>query len=624
VPLPSLSLARLLTRSTLSAAVHAGLAAALIASVTTAPFVLAAAPGPAEEHAYVVKITNQGDFAVSDATILDVVDTALQRWVVESEHVISSFTRVGGLHELATDSDCSDEYVLWDEAQEKLFPDVDFGGESGNHLIVIGPAACPSGHGTVGDDLHSGGLVTVRFNPDSSPQTLLHELGHNFGLEHAHALKCNPGCADVAYGNDYSFMGYTTPHDPAYVPSALDSYQRQRFGIDEKCEIRQARLDDGQVAGRATYVLAPRGTDDGARGVHVVDPRTGTQYYLDFRNGAGRDSAAYYVGSSSYREGVTVEKVTTDNDGDEVSQLQSTPDDRYGVVYAEVEGDTFQAGGVSVKVDRLGTPEDAQATATVTVTLSTAAGAAAAPGPLVDGCENEAVQPPESNPPTSPGVVAPSASPTPGTTPSPTPTPSTTPTPSASPTPTPSAGLPTIALPTLPTKLPTTLPTNLPTLLPTSLPTIVPTGLPTNLTSVVPTVVPTVLPVVVPSVQPTQQPTDLPPVTPTSNATPSTPSAPSVAPSAPASLGPAPSAGASTPATTAPPAPPTADDAPDATPDDTSDYVPRSPHHGLLPSTGSPRLLLAEIAAAAFALAFGLVLVLAARRPRARPAGRVR
>ena len=62
---------------------------------------------------------------------------------------------------------------------------------------------------------------------------LLHELGHNLGLRHAHALACDPDCADVTYGDKYSFMGYTTPHDPPFVPGSLDSYQRQKLGVDE-------------------------------------------------------------------------------------------------------------------------------------------------------------------------------------------------------------------------------------------------------------------------------------------------------------------------------------------------------------------------------------------------------
>ncbi|MFL6173488.1 MAG: M12 family metallo-peptidase [Marmoricola sp.] len=504
---------RLVRRLALSALCAAVLAGTFAAAAAAAPVVLAAAPDPAAQHAYVVEVTNKGDLADPDATVLSVVDTALQRWVVESDHVISSFTRVGGLHPLETATDCTDLGALWDEAKQ-LFPGVDFAGASGNHLIVIGPATCPSGRGTVGNGLHSGGLLTVRYNPDSSLHTLLHELGHNFGLEHDHALACNPGCADVTYGNEYSFMGYTTPHHPAYVPGALDSYQRQLLGIDEHCEIRQAELTNGQVAGRATYVLAPRGTDDGARGVRVVDPQTGSVYYLDFRNGAGRDADAFYVGSDSFREGVTIEKVTTDSAGDAVTQLQSTPDDHYGAVYSTVAGGTFQTGGISVHVDQLGTPDDAGATATVTVTLTTAPGLDAAAQPLTDGCESVAV----------------------------------TPSPSAS------ASLPPVEI--TPTELPTTLPTDVPTDVPTVMPTVAPTVAPTT-----PTGVPTSLPTTPPKHDP---------------------------------------------------------------PGDTSNHPPTPPQHELLPGTGSPRELLAEIAAAAFALAFGGVLVLAARRPRARPAGRVR
>lgn len=605
-----------LTRATLALALLAGTVAAVLASAAAAPLVLVAAPASSEHRAYLVKITGKGDYADDDATMLAVVDTALQRWVVESEHAISDFTRVGGFVDLATETDCQDPGELWDEAAA-LYPQVDFSGDSANHLIVLGPAACTKGHGTVGSGLASGGLVTVRYNPDSSPQTLLHELGHNLGLHHAHALRCEPDCADVEYGNDYSFMGYTTAHDPAYVPSSLDSFQRQQLGVDEHCEIRDARLPDGVPAGQARYVLAPRGTDEGPRGVQITDPRTGSVSYLDFRNGAGRDAGAYYVGSTKYREGVTVEKTMTDADGDRVTQLQGFPPTAAsGPVYSLRAGQAWTDGGVRVTVDRLGPPNDATATATVTVTLTGADAVGAAPAPLVDGCESEAPEPGASAVPTLP-TSPPStvATPTPSTAPSTAP--------SAAPSAAPPVEPPVAPTPTTaPLAPPTTLPSGLPTQLLTVLPTVLPTGVVTPLLDGLTTSLPTALPTSLPSVLPGVLPDVLPgavTTTPAPTLVPSTlPTATSTPTGAPTSALPTPALPtapvASSPGGSAIPgsdigAPPVAHH-----PDDTVQHQVPAPPDGLLPPTGSPRFLLAEIAAAAFLLGFGAVLVAAARQ----------
>ncbi|RNL81406.1 reprolysin-like metallopeptidase [Nocardioides marmorisolisilvae] len=633
MPLSLPSFARVLKRSTLAAAALAGTAAALVASSVAAPFVLAAAPDSSAQHAYVVKITNKGAYPDSDATILGTIDAALQRWVVESNGALTSFTRVGtGFTELKTATDCQSQSSLWDEA-EKLFPDVDFGGSSGNHLIVMGPSACTGGHGTIGSDgMTSGGEVTFSYDPAKSPQTLLHELGHNFGLMHAHSLMCDPTCTDVEYGDRYAIMGVTTSSTPAYVPASLDSYERQLLGIDDSCEIHDASLPTEVPSASRTYTLSPRGTDSGERGLRITDPITGAVYYLDFRDGAGRDSGAYYVGTSTsssagwFRDGVTVEQVVHDSDGRAVSQLLSFPDAKNVPIYARVAGESFDQGGVHVAVNQVGAPGDPSAVASVTVTLSRAPGVTAAADQLADACENEAVAPPPA-PTLSPTDAAPTVSPT--QTPTGEPTPTLNPTPTTAPTPEPTASLPTPDLPTsVPTPLPTTVPTAVPTALPTDLLTLVPTGLP----SAVPTALPTALPSALPTALPTALPPDLPTTLPTDAATgPSATSAPTGPPTAPGPSAttppaPSPSVTLAPPPTTGPPttAPPTTGGPTHEPPDDTSHHQPRPPRHGLLPSTGSPRLLLAEIAAAAFALTFGLVLVLAGRRPTARPAGRVR
>jgi hypothetical protein len=180
----------------------------------------------------------------------------------------------------------------------------------------------------------------------------------------------------------------------------------------------------GPVAQRY-YVLGPRGTDAGTRGLRITDPTTSEEYFVDFRNGAGRDAGAFYPTTDAdydqwFREGVTIEKASTDPDGDPVSLLQSYPQsDGEGRVYAKVAGETFEAGGVRVEVDALGRPGDASATAAVTVTL---ADGPAAPGaafaPIPDACEAAPTPTPTPTPTVATGSQqpAPTATPTAGTT----------------------------------------------------------------------------------------------------------------------------------------------------------------------------------------------------------------
>jgi hypothetical protein len=57
-----------------------------------------------------------------------------------------------------------------------------------------------------------------------SPMTLAHEMGHNFGLYHAHSNTCDSGgCTSAEYGDDYDVMGN-------YFAGHFNAFEKERLG----------------------------------------------------------------------------------------------------------------------------------------------------------------------------------------------------------------------------------------------------------------------------------------------------------------------------------------------------------------------------------------------------------
>ena len=206
---------------------------------------------------YVAKVTNQGPYSVSDATAAGWVDQSLARWRAESAGRISSYARVGGIKPFTAGS-CTNQNTLWNAADDQ-FPGVDFGAP-GNHLLVLVPASpCVFGVATVGSSIADGGEVAISVGSDQGLflQGLLHELGHNIGLEHANSRLCDPTstCTASAYGNWYDFMGISIG---GFRPTALQSASRVQLGLTQTCEVPTLALAAGQRTVSATYDVFSR------------------------------------------------------------------------------------------------------------------------------------------------------------------------------------------------------------------------------------------------------------------------------------------------------------------------------------------------------------------------------
>jgi hypothetical protein len=246
---------------------------------------------------------------------------------------------------------------MWREA-EAVWPRVDFSA-SGNHLVVLAPPGCDFGIGTVGTSLASGGEVEVRYDPHYFTQDLMHELGHNFGLQHADGQVCAPKCKLVRYADHYSFMGASIYG--GYAPPTLESIARSQLGIAQPCELPAVQLVEGQSTLTATYDVFARSSDSGTRGLRVRDPATDQRYWVEWRSHNGRDAQTPYAQaartvlpgtSATYESGIVIERrVRPGGDTEVLSYPRGA-----GVTFARQAGQQYTTvdGSMTVLVDAIG------------------------------------------------------------------------------------------------------------------------------------------------------------------------------------------------------------------------------------------------------------------------------
>jgi Ser-Thr-rich glycosyl-phosphatidyl-inositol-anchored membrane family protein/gametolysin peptidase M11 len=128
--------------------------------------------------------------------------------------------------------------------------------------------------------------TNVWINGEMDDRIVVHELGHNYGLRHAHSYKCTSGGATVSVGGTCTTDEYGDPYDAMgdgfKGVGHFNGYQKNLLGW----------LNDGRkttVTTSGTYTI--QNYEDPASGVSVLEiPAASRPYWVEFRQPVGLDS----------------------------------------------------------------------------------------------------------------------------------------------------------------------------------------------------------------------------------------------------------------------------------------------------------------------------------------------
>lgn len=272
---------------------------------------------------YVAAPSNLGDQGMTDADLMNQIKAVATYWKSQANGTISNIVvpkKILRYSVAATTTEAGCGLAgndFWPTVQEAAakFPTANFGGA--DQLIVLMPAGC-AGDGLTGRagmgslSFAHGGFSILRTDARWFQQSLAHELGHNYGLDHSRLGPCDPTCTSD-YGDLYSVMGGAVTGYSK--PTALSSAYRVMQGITAKGEI--TTLTFPKETTDYTVVLNARGATSGVRGLVVPASSDGSgQIFLDYRSGTGVDAGSFYAsdtGSAKYRPGLVAEVVNNAN-----------------------------------------------------------------------------------------------------------------------------------------------------------------------------------------------------------------------------------------------------------------------------------------------------------------------
>ncbi|MEO8586758.1 MAG: reprolysin-like metallopeptidase [Acidobacteriota bacterium] len=111
-----------------------------------------------------------------------------------------------------------------------------------------------------------------------------HELGHNFGLSHAHSYACTgaaiapTGCSRSDYGDRFDVMGNSRA-------GHFNAYSKETFGWLPAGSVRN------HAGGSATYTIGPlEGPGQAAYAVRIPTTMSARTYWIEWRDRSGFDS----------------------------------------------------------------------------------------------------------------------------------------------------------------------------------------------------------------------------------------------------------------------------------------------------------------------------------------------
>ncbi|MDD2842143.1 MAG: M12 family metallo-peptidase, partial [Tolumonas sp.] len=211
-----------------------------------------------------------------------------------------------------------------------------------------------SGMGTVG------GIQTRSYiNGQFTAKTIAHELGHNFGLYHSHALDCQ----GVTLGNTCTLFEYGDTNDTMGNPDIghFNAFQKSRLGWVGQSSASPVTV--ASTSGSYTVGVYEAATSD-AKAIKIprgINPLTGNQtwFYVEYRQAVGFDS---FLGqrAAGVTNGVIVHLVE-DNAPDSSVLLHMNPNTSYYTVYGYANwfdpalkvGQNFtdQVSGVTISAD---------------------------------------------------------------------------------------------------------------------------------------------------------------------------------------------------------------------------------------------------------------------------------
>jgi hypothetical protein len=204
-----------------------------------------------------------------------------------------------------------------------------------NRFIYAFPytTACPfSGAGSVG-----GSTSSMLINGSMNWYTVAHEMGHNLGLYHSHALDCGSvtlgsNCTSDEYGDGVDIMGRVMGH--------YNAFQKERLGWLDSTNITTVSANG--VHELETYSATQGSKPKALKLSKGIDTATGqpSWYYVEFRQPTGFDSV--FSGNANVLNGVVVHS-GIDNQGNSSYLLDMTPNS-YASSYADSKDPALETG----------------------------------------------------------------------------------------------------------------------------------------------------------------------------------------------------------------------------------------------------------------------------------------